>query len=254
VASFDSYVICTSPRSGSTLLCRLLAATGVAGNPDSHFHRPAIAHWLADLGVTPEPALSERALLQLAFQAAIAEGTRGTGIFGLRLQRHSFDFFSEKLAVLHPGLADDLARFHAAFGRTLFLHLTRQDKVAQAVSYVKAEQTGLWHRAPDGTELERLSPPREPVYDAAVIRAHLEEVTAHDIQWRRWFAASGLEPLRITYEGLAADPLAALRRVLDRLGLGRAAADGVEPGVAKLADDTNRDWVARFRAEQATPA
>ena len=34
MANFDSYVICTSPRSGSTLLCQLLAATGVAGDRD----------------------------------------------------------------------------------------------------------------------------------------------------------------------------------------------------------------------------
>lgn len=250
MATYDSYVICTSPRSGSTLLCKLLAATGVSGNPDSHFHRPALEHWLADLGVTPEPSLSERELVQLAFRSAIAEGTRG-GMFGLRVQRHSFDFFMEKLALLHPGYANDVERFEAAFGRTLFLHLSRQDKVEEAVSLVKAEQSGLWHRAPDGTELERLSPPKALVYDAAAIRAHVAEVTAYDGNWRQWFAASGVDPLRLTYEELAADPVETLRVVLDRLGLGRAAADGVAPGVAKLADDTNRDWVARFRAEQA---
>ncbi|HBF29284.1 Stf0 family sulfotransferase, partial [Rhizobium sp.] len=31
MAKFSSYVICTSPRSGSTLLCKLLAATGISG-------------------------------------------------------------------------------------------------------------------------------------------------------------------------------------------------------------------------------
>ena len=43
MAKYESYVLCTSPRSGSTLLCKLLAATGVAGNPDSYFHRPAVS-------------------------------------------------------------------------------------------------------------------------------------------------------------------------------------------------------------------
>lgn len=66
------------------------------------------------------------------------------------------------------------------------MHLTRRDKVAQAVSYVKAQQTGLWHAAPDGTELERLSPPQEPAYDASEIRTRFEEVTAHDHSWERW--------------------------------------------------------------------
>ena len=34
-----SYVVCATPRSGSTLLCALLAGTGVAGNPEEYFER-----------------------------------------------------------------------------------------------------------------------------------------------------------------------------------------------------------------------
>ena len=96
---------------------------------------------------------------------------------------------------------------------------------------------------------ERLAPPQEAVYNATEIRARVEEAAAHDRQWHGWFAASGIAPLAITYEALAADPLEALRVVLHHLGLGREAASGIAPGVAKLADDTNRDWVTRFRAE-----
>jgi len=140
MAKYDSYIICTSPRSGSTLLCKLLAATGVAGNPDSYFHRPSISDWLADLGLTQKASVPERELLEAIFRAVIAKGTLDAGIFGLRLQRHSFDFFTEKLAVLYPEHSNDAERFQAAFGRTLFVHLTRRDKVAQAVSYVKAQQ------------------------------------------------------------------------------------------------------------------
>jgi trehalose 2-sulfotransferase len=250
MAKYDSYVICTSPRSGSTLLCKLLAATGVAGNPDSWFHRPSISDWLADLGLARKLSVPERAVLGAIFRAAIAKGSLETGIFGLRLQRHSFDFFIEKLAVLHPRRSNDVERFQAAFGRTLFVHLTRRDKVAQAVSYVKALQTGLWHMAPDGTELERLSPPQEPAYDASEIWNRLEEVTAHDHGWERWFAASEIDPLRIAYEELSEAPIESLRAMLDHLGPEREAADGVEPGVAKLADSISRDWAARFRSEQ----
>src|SRR4051795_11891381 len=31
------YLVCATPRSGSTLLCESLAATGVAGHPDEFF-------------------------------------------------------------------------------------------------------------------------------------------------------------------------------------------------------------------------
>ena len=178
MARFDSYVICTSPRSGSTLLCSLLRATGVAGNPESHFHDPSIEAWLGYYGLEPDPSLPERAVLDLIFKAAIEEGSGDTGMFGLRLQRHSVDFFAEKLAVLHPGPGTDVGRIHAAFGRTLFVYLTRRDKVEQAVSYVKASQSGLWHQAPDGTELERLAPPQEPAYDPVELKARFDEMAA----------------------------------------------------------------------------
>ncbi len=248
MAKYDSYVICTSPRSGSTLLCKLLAATGVAGNPNSYFHGPSVSSWIEDLGLTHNPSASDRELLEVIFRKAIAKGTLNTGVFGLRLQRHSFEFFIEQLGVLFPGQSKDAARFQAAFGRTLFVHLTRRDKVAQAVSYVKARQSGLWHAAPDGTELERLSPPREPVYNASEIRTCFEEMTTQDSEWEHWFAATEIDPHRITYEELSAAPTKTLWTMLDGLGLERGVACGVEPGLAKLADGVNQEWAARFRS------
>ena len=194
--------------------------------------------------------MPERDVLDLIFRATIREGSFEMGIFGLRLQRHSFDFFAQKLAVLHPGFLNDAQRFRAAFGRTLFIHLTRQDKIEQAISYMKAEQTGLWHMAPDGTELERLAPPRHPAYNADQIQKYYDQFTTYDRDWQSWFDAEDIEPVRISYETLSADPLDTLRKVLDHLGLDRGAAHGVKPEVAKLADSTSLDWAARFRLEQ----
>lgn len=250
MAQFDSYVICTSPRSGSTLLCKLLASTGAAGKPGSHFHEPSIDSWLEYYGLEAEPGASERDTLARIFAAAVAKGSGGTGMFGLRLQRHSFPFFAEKLAALYPGLGSDRARFTAAFGRTLFIYLTRSDKVDQAVSCLRAEQTGLWHRAPDGTEIERLEPRSAPGYDGAALRRLFDEFTGFDHAWPAWFEAEGIAPLRITYDELSADPVAVLQTVTERLGLGPEAAAGIVPGTAKLADATNAEWAARFRTEQ----
>ncbi|PWW01884.1 LPS sulfotransferase NodH [Hoeflea marina] len=249
MAKYDSCVICTSPRSGSTLLCRLMAATGVAGNPESYFHRLSIEAWREDLEVGAVPGASERELLAAIFKAVIAKGSLETGLFGLRLQRHSFDFFTEKLAVLYPSPATDALRFQAAFGRTLFVHLTRRDKIGQAVSWVKAEQSGLWHLAPDGTELERLSPHRDPIYDAGEIQACVKTMQDYDRDWMDWFEAQDIEPLRITYDALSENPVATLRDLLGRLGLDPHAASSVTPGVRKLADATSEDWVARFRSQ-----
>lgn len=249
MTKYQSYVICTSPRSGSTLLCDLLSKTGIAGNPASYFHLPSISDWVNNFNLTQEDSEPERIVLETIIRAAITEGSFDTGMFGLRLQRHSFDYFTEKLAILLPGLSSDAQRFHKAFGRTAFLHLTRQDKLKQAVSYVKAEQTGLWHTAPDGTEVERLAPPQVPTYEPARIRACIEEMKAYDHEWEKWFVTEKIDPFRIQYEALSADPVRTLSTVLDHLGLDCGAMSDVEPGVTKMADKISQDWVARFRSE-----
>ncbi|RYH08103.1 Stf0 family sulfotransferase [Tropicimonas sp. IMCC6043] len=246
MSRIESYILCTSPRSGSTMLCSLLEASGVAGSPDSHFHTPSLARWLATYDIRPDATMSETDALRAVLKAAIAHGRGETDVFGLRLQRQSFDFFVRQLALLHPGLTGDRARIEAAFGPTLFIHLTRQNKLDQAISFEKARQSGLWHRAPDGTELERLSPPRTPHYDSAALRARQSEFEAFDSAWEAWFAAEGISPLRLSYNSLAEDPRACLALVLASLGLDPAAADGIVPGTARLADETSLDWKRRL--------
>lgn len=79
---FDSYVLCTSPRSGSTLLCSLLAATGLSGNPKSYFHRPSVKSWASNLGTPPERQGTELDYARAVVDAARIEGTNGTGSSG----------------------------------------------------------------------------------------------------------------------------------------------------------------------------
>ena len=245
----DAYLICTSPRSGSTLLCRMLTDTGVAGAPNSHFHKPSLAAWARAHKVdVPAPPAEVEALPRILL-AARQTGRGGTDVFGARIQQESFAFFRDQLAVLYPEEGDDLGRITAAFGTTKIFYLTRGDKVGQAVSVVKAQQTGLWHQAPDGTEIERLTPPAEPVYDGAALKEAYDGFLAREAGWAAWFDAEGIAPVRITYEALSEDPIGRLRDVLAAIGQDPAVADEVEPGTAKLADAVSQQWVERFREE-----
>ena len=245
-----SYIICTAPRSGSTMLCSMLSATGVAGQPDSFFHGATLAAWAEGLQLKLGASLSERVAMETVVAEAMRLGRGASGVFGLRLQAHSMAPFFRKLGVMRPEVAGDLGRFRAVFGPCRFVYLKREDKVAQAVSYVKAEQSGLWHVAPDGREVERLAAPAVPRYDANRIAACVEEMVGYDRQWEDWFAAERVAPLRLSYDALAARPDAVLAQVLTALGQDASKARGVSPGVAKLADRESESWIARFRAER----
>lgn len=246
---FQSYVICTSPRSGSTLLCQLLREAGDAGYPGSHFHEPSLEKCLGYYGFQKEQFATQVDALTAVFQKVFEYGKGKSDIFGLRLQRHSFDFFIEQLSILHPSLLDDESRINAAFGNTLFIHLTRENKLDQAISYVKAQQSGLWHIAPDGTELERLSEPKEIVYDAASISSQLELLEHMEIGWKDWFWREDIKPLRITYNELSTYPYDTLMMVLRKLGLKHEQRAEISPPTAKLADETNKEWAERFKSE-----
>lgn len=244
---YDAYVLCAGPRSGSTLLCGLLKQTGQAGAPDSYFHRPSVPDWLADHGLDTANYTTRKDALRAVMKSAMERGRARTDLFGLRLQAHSRTFFMQQLAVLYPDLPDDRARLEAAFGRTQFIYLHRADKLAQAISYVKAEQSGLWHKAPDGRELERLSPHKDPAYDPAAIARRLQQAQTDDSDWEHWFSAQHITPLRIAYEDLADDPRREVARILTVLGQDAARAACVTPHVAPLRDALSAQWYARFR-------
>lgn len=71
--------------------------------------------------------------------AAMKAGSAGTKIFGMRLHYTYLKLVQETLARLYTSLETDAARFSQAFGNPLYIYLSRSDKIAQAISLVKAE-------------------------------------------------------------------------------------------------------------------
>ena len=152
--AISSYIIAATPRSGSTLLCDLLSGTGIAGQPHSYYRREDILDYARTWGVSSPDVIGDEAFERTYLEAVRRAGAAQTGIFGLRLMWSSVAELSARLSAIHPDRLDDSVRFELAFGKPLYIHLSRRDKVAQAVSLLKAKQSGLWHRAADGTERE----------------------------------------------------------------------------------------------------
>jgi len=244
-----AYVLCSSPRSGTTMLCDMLARTGVAGRPNSFFRPADLAEWATDWGVAG-PADPQDPTFRAAYLRAMRiEGQGATGVFGLRLMAEDLASATQWLARSHPDAPDDVSRFAAAFGPVRFIHLSRGDKLAEAISYVRAEQSGLWHARPDGTALELLSPTASAGYDSFAITARLNALRAQDAIWCDWFTTRNITPLCLTYETLAADPRSALAQVLVHIGQQSRHARDIAPGTARLADARTARWKARYLRE-----
>lgn len=139
------------------MLCDLLTASG-AGRPHSWFRSEDIGYWARLWGVALEQ--DDPAFDRADVAAMIRAGTGDTGLFGLRLMWHSVGEASRQLDAALGGHADVAARIEQAFGPTLFSHLSRRNKTAQAASLVRAERTGLWHIHADGSARQRTAPTR----------------------------------------------------------------------------------------------
>jgi LPS sulfotransferase NodH len=241
-----SLLVCATPRSGSTLLCALLDGTGVAGRPQEFFER------LAHSGLPRQPReyfehVEDPKLLELLaptdpgtpdpgdpIPRALAEGTTDNGVFAAKLMwTHLLDL-AERL-----GRHADAALLRERFPDPRYVHVTRRDKVAQAVSLWRAVQTRAW-RAGEVTENGNA------VYHAGAIGYLAGQLSDHDDAWRTWFSANGVEPLTIVYEELAGDTHRAASAVLDHLGVGPA--EVPDPPLRRQGDDRSARWVERYRA------
>lgn len=238
----DGYIICATPRSGSTLLCDLLAGTGKTGHPNSFFRQQSIPNWMRRWGIDRDVPKFEQTYLKLAIQT----GTAGTGMFGLRQMWDHKETLVGMLTRINSGEQYERDQFAQAFGSLRYIFLHRDDLVAQAVSRAKAERSGLWHKFADGTDRERVSKYHEPKYDRDQISKFIGEVTKDNSRWEAWFAHNEVSPLRISYESLAESPQATLDRILDDFGLSRSKAYIKSK---KLFDEVNQTWISRYRSQ-----
>lgn len=238
------YLLCGSPRSGSTLLCDLLRRSRVAGAPESYFRPASIAEYSQRWGLG-----SDGQRWDSSYVDAVRErGRGGTGCFGMRIMWSDMPAFVDGLKALYPEANDDRERLQAVLGIGHFVRLSRGDKVAQAVSLVIAAQTGLWHRNVDGTVREGVEPTEHPRYNHGLIADELSMLESEEHGWARWFTEHSITPLDLTYESLASDPAGTTQAVLGHVG--SRLVDIPPIGTAKLATSLNAAWVERFNAER----
>jgi LPS sulfotransferase NodH len=231
-APTQSFFICGTPRSGTTLLAGLLAGTKLVGWAGEHFSKSNEPRWAAK---------NYRKYIRRCF----AE-TSNNRVFGAKLLPRDFERVLARLRAL-PGLAElsDRAVLEAAFPQPRFLLTSRRDVVAQAVSWVKADQTGEFYTG-DGRATGAA-----PRFDYQEIREIVKELTEDNEKWRRWFAENGIEPFTVVYEDLVADEAGTTRAALRFLGFEPPADLKLARVTTKQADAVNAEWIARYH-EMAT--
>lgn len=201
------YFICTVNRTGSAWLCWMLRSTGVCGQPyEFDPDRPVVEQWKENENTDP---------------------------YGVKLN-------ALQLRTIWPHVSRPDKH------NARWVHLVRDDMWRQAISLVRAQQSGIWHVERDDGEIP--AEHRETEYDAWRIIRERRRLMRGRRDIRLFLHRHHYRPLRIVYEEMCEAPEATVRHVLEHLGF---AYDGPidTDGMRRQADDITEDWLRRLRAD-----
>jgi LPS sulfotransferase NodH len=237
-----SYVICTAPRAGSTLLTEFLTGTNIAGKPAEYFdiHDHNEKYWTQKLGIQHDSEYFDR---------VVDTATTSNGVFGVKLLWHQSPAIIAKLAhSLHRESGGDDSLHHLLrqkLGDVRYIWLRRQNKVAQAISYYRASRTGLW-RSSDARTEQRARADVELPFNYALIDQNLRLVNEFDLRWHDYFHRHRLKALMIFYEHFAVNAEQTIQKINEFLGISHGGIVIRPPRLERQSDQRSLEWEQRF--------
>jgi LPS sulfotransferase NodH len=225
----NRYVICMTPRSGSTYLAYLLRDTQAFGFPEE---------WLS-MSFAEESAQQVGARdLETYLRRVLARHASANGVSGLELS------MAHLIHARMEGGADKL--FDRSFR---YFYLRRRNIVRQGLSMRVALHSGVLHsyQLSDEAKAARDAVP----FDAVEIRQHIKFLHDEELRWEREFGARHVEPDRIYYEDIIHRPERVLRRFANILGLPETPLMPKQVEIERMSDSKADEWEARYREEDA---
>lgn len=218
-----TYMVASVPRSGSTHFILRLWSCGIFGRPLEYFNDNTNVEILSRLG---------RGDLLNYWSALKGRRTAENGVFGFKM----FTDHYRQLIARERNFVTNLTPNEVIF-------YTREDKIAQAVSYARAIQTHSWFA--DAREVRR------PSYSFEQIHQQVDSVLTQEAAWERIFAAMGVVPLRIGYAELLENESEVMRRVAAHLGLELGLSTALEGlTINRQADGLSAEWAKRYVEER----
>ncbi len=214
------FAICTTPRSGSNVIGQMLESTGKLGRPLEYFNAPA----RRSLGWPDYPDAAD------AQVRCLLESKTDNGVYAVKA-------FPWQLSKVYetPGAFESLPNLH-------FIRLKRRDKLAQAISWVRALQTGQYRSTQ--------TPRREASYDAPGIRRIIGEIAKAEASWDIFFALRNLEPVVLDYDDALADPARTIGVVANIVSVDDAKLDLSALTLTRQADALSAEWRERFLGDE----
>jgi trehalose 2-sulfotransferase len=238
----STYIVCSTPRSGSGLLSRGLSGTGALGTPLEYFnpvHRGILSRrW----GCASD--------LEAYVEMLHARRTTPTGLFGAKVHW-------DQLAHIRTEATDRIqdrfvhetsdALIERLFPRPRFIRIVRLDLDSQAVSYWRSLNSGIWSVAVDG---HASADGGETPYSFDGIDGCRRLIESGELCWDRLIRSRADDALVVAYEDLATAFTQTVQLVANYISPG-VNVTVPAPTTRTLRNEGSYELLHRFRAERA---
>jgi LPS sulfotransferase NodH len=238
-----SYLICTLPQSGGSLLADALRGVGGAGRPDNYFRTALRSRFEEEWTLDPEVG-NENFLA-----GARAAGTSANGVFGAKAHWFEFEQLIAMLRGTDPSESSrgpetervqretDNSLLNEYLPNLRYVHVTRRDKIGQAVASYRS--LSACRNCDVGAER---SGRKDVPFDARAIDRLYRRLLTEDWKWVAYFGYAGVRPLVVTYEALTLDYVGTIRDVAEQLGIEGADRVSVPPAPREAHSPQSQRW------------
>jgi len=253
--SLRTYLICSTHRTGSTLLCQLLTDTGLCGAPDEYWSprwAPRFAERIAGERTDSDDSPPARPFHEIDFRRYLlglfdAKSTPN-GSWGCNVQWPHVRRIHEALDPRKQSTGVQTLRLLGqVYDQPRYVWLRRRDKVRQAISFWRSKQTKVFSSTGPVEESLR------PEFDYEKIDGFVRRFEEQDACWQRLFREGGVEPFSIEFESFVEHKAETLAALLEYLEIEHPAEIPLpEPRLKKISDGLNDAWYERYRERRRT--
>jgi len=214
--------ICSTPRSGSYLLCRLMINAGL-GVPHEYFNPLVMRDIAQRLGLAaavkglkwrrrmPTDYLPFRRSARKAEEAFLENY-----LAAVVPRRCEHGVFAAKIHLEHYTKVLDNPTGREFLTGGVFVHLYREHLLSQAISMNIARATGRW-----GIDNTVTTPPvtNLDLTDTSTLDSTVTELALEDMEWRLFLTRNGISAISVSYEQVCQDPFGLIYALAPRLGV-----------------------------------
>lgn len=217
-------LVAITERSGSTMLCDLLAQTNLVGNPTEYLNpRGVIQHNLKSIFASNI----------VEYICNIRSANSKDGVFSLKT-----NYWDLEPLLSVPRLCGCL------FGDVTVVYLTREDIVMQAISSYRARQSKVWHIKEGESR-----PEGSITFNEQEILQLVDRLIKERLNWEKLFSVTGIKPLRVSYEELVEDYSGVIKKILQfaNISYSETLIDSIHPRFAELKTTESYEWAKAIR-------